>query len=223
MKICARKFFWILLFAVVLIFCCRLYFRAEVENQKEFDSLLVKSEKVLLAQAVAGTKSQTEMPNAPATSATTTRSATTTSTPEQLFPVVRVIDGDTIVVLINGTDETVRLLGMDTSETVDPRKPVQCFGPEASLETKSLLDGREVSLQSDEAQSDRDKYGRLLRYVFRDDGLFVDEFLVKQGFAREYTYFGVAYKYQTAFRTDQVVARNAGLGLWATSTCNGKR
>ena len=136
--------------------------------------------------------------------------------------VARVIDGDTIVVLMDDKKETVRLLGMDTPETVDPEKPVQCFGPEASAETKSLLDGREVSLQSDPTQSDRDKYGRLLRYVFRDDGLFVDEYLIKEGFAREYTYFGVAYKYQTQFRADQKAAQLAGLGLWATSTCGGK-
>ena len=135
-----------------------------------------------------------------------------------LVSVVRVVDGDTIVVTIGDRDETVRLLGIDAPETVDPRKPVQCFGIEASNETKSLLDGRQVFLQIDPTQSDRDKYGRLLRYVFRDDGLFVDEFLIKSGFAFEYTYLGVPYKYQTAFRADQVAARLAGLGLWAKSS-----
>jgi micrococcal nuclease len=139
------------------------------------------------------------------------------------YAVSRVIDGDTIVVLMEGKEETVRLLGIDTPETVDPRKPIQCFGIEASNETKSLLDGRQVTLQSDQTQSDRDKYGRLLRYVFRDDGLFVDEYLIKAGFAYEYTYLGVPYKYQTTFRTDQKSAKLAGLGLWATSTCAGKR
>jgi micrococcal nuclease len=146
-----------------------------------------------------------------------------TSTTADVIPVVRVIDGDTIVVTLAGKDDTVRLLGMDTPETVDPRKPVQCFGPQASAETKSLLDGQSVHLTADPTQSDRDKYGRLLRYVFRDDGLFVDEFLVQQGFAREYTYFSVPYKYQTAFRADQSAAKSAGLGLWSIATCNGKR
>jgi micrococcal nuclease len=140
-----------------------------------------------------------------------------------LFLVDRVIDGDTVVVLMEGKEETVRLLGIDTPETVDPRKPMQCFGEEASAETRSLLNGRQVTLRNDPTQSDRDKYGRLLRYVFRDDGLFVDEYLVKTGFAYEYTYFGVPYKYQTAFRADQKSAKLAGLGLWATSTCAGKR
>ena len=207
---------------MTVIFCCALYFYAKFENQKENFSQIsarntekTETKQIVTTSAVGqmGKVSQliSPLPKGNATSAA-----------GRLFVVERVVDGDTIVVAMNGDDETVRLLGMDTPETVDPRKPVQCFGPEASAETKSLLDGREVTLQSDPTQSDRDKYGRLLRYVFRDDGLFVDEFLVQQGFAREYTYFGVDYKYQIAFRADQSAARVAGLGLWATSTCDGK-
>jgi micrococcal nuclease len=209
-----KKIFWILFF-LLLIFCCWFYFSTKFERPAA--DVAVPSGSGLLDPVPFS-----QMPSV-VERKENTQSATATSAVERLFVVDRVIDGDTIVVLMNGEDETVRLLGMDTPETVDPRKPVQCFGPEASAETKSLLDGREVSLQNDPTQSDRDKYGRLLRYVFRDDGLFVDEFLVQQGFAREYTYFGVPYKYQTIFRTDQAAAKSAGLGLWATSTCDGKR
>jgi micrococcal nuclease len=204
MKSFQKALFWIFIF-VATIFCCRLYFSAENKSSEENFSRVAVQTKILSTTLHAG--------YAPAL-----QIATTTAS----VPVSRVIDGDTIVVLLGGQEETVRLLGMDTPETVDPRKSVQCFGPEASAETKSLLDGRDVTLQSDPTQSDRDKYGRLLRYVFRDDGLFVDEFLVQQGFAREYTYFNSAYEYQTKFRADQAAAQLAGLGLWATSTCDGK-
>src|SRR5205085_3089746 len=87
--------------------------------------------------------------------------------------VARVVDGDTIVVHLGGRTETVRLLGIDTPETVDPRKPVQCFGTEASHRTKELLPpGTGVRLERDVEA--RDIYGRLLAYVRRDDGTFVN-------------------------------------------------
>ncbi len=201
-----KKNFFLIFLVLLLIFCCWLYINAEFENKNHPPiSGQIKSTTIVTPTIISATTTETINQN------------------QQLFPVSRVIDGDTIVVLMDGREETIRLLGMDTPETVDPRKPVQCFGVEASNETKSLLDGREVTLQSDPTQSDRDKYGRLLRYVFRDDGLFVDEYLVKEGFAYEYTYFGLSYKYQIKFRTDQKSAQSVGLGLWATSTCDGKR
>ena len=83
-----------------------------------------------------------------------------------LYKVTKVRDGDTIEVDYNGKTEAVRLVGIDTPETVDPRKPVQCFGVEASNKLKLLLSDTSVSLEVDETQSDRDKYGRLLRFVF---------------------------------------------------------
>ncbi len=138
-----------------------------------------------------------------------------TSTPSGFVPVVRVIDGDTIVVSIADADEIVRFLGVDTPEVVDPRKPVQCFGKEASVETKSLLDDQSVRLVADPTQANRDKYGRLLRYVYLPDGTFVDELLVRLGFAREYTYENKPYKFQTEFRADQASAQATGLGLWS--------
>jgi micrococcal nuclease len=132
--------------------------------------------------------------------------------------VVRVVDGDTLLVRIDGAEERVRLLGIDTPESVDPRSPVDCFGPEASAATEALLPaGTRVTLVRDVEA--RDRYGRLLAYVHRaDDGTFVNLALAEQGYASVLTYPpNVAH-------TDELVAaaaraREAGLGLWGA--CGG--
>lgn len=126
------------------------------------------------------------------------------------FAVLRVIDGDTIEVDINGKPERVRYIGMDTPETVHPEKPVQCFGKEASEKNKELVAGKKVRLESD--VTDRDKYGRLLRYVYVDD-IFVNLELVKQGYATVYTY-PPDIKYTELFVEAQKEARANQLGLW---------
>ena len=96
------------------------------------------------------------------------------------YRVIRVIDGDTIEIDMNGTLEKVRLIGVDTPETVDPRKRVQAFGKEASAFTRNLLIGEDVFLRS--GSESRDRYGRLLAYVFRaPDGMFVNLEIVRQG------------------------------------------
>ncbi|MBI2196596.1 thermonuclease family protein [Candidatus Daviesbacteria bacterium] len=126
--------------------------------------------------------------------------------------VTKVVDGDTIVV--NG-EQTIRLIGIDTPETVDPRRPVACFGKEASSETKSLLSGKEVILQKD--VSEIDKYKRLLRYVFlplpSGQTLFVNDYLVREGFAKVLTY-PPDVKYNTQFRQAETEAREENRGLW---------
>ena len=134
------------------------------------------------------------------------------------YPVVKVVDGDTIDVVINNKTERLRLIGINTPETVDPRKPVECFGKEASNKAKELLAGQTVALAGDVTQDERDKYGRLLRYVWREDGLFFNLEIVKQGFAYEYTY-NLPYKYQTEFKNAQGYARVNKLGLWADGAC----
>ncbi len=121
--------------------------------------------------------------------------------------VSRVVDGDTIE-LDNG--QKVRYIGIDTPETVDPRKPVQCFGKEASKKNKELVEGKTVRLEKD--VSDKDKYGRLLRYVYVGD-LFVNLELVKQGFAHSYTY-PPDVKYQEEILAAEQEAREASRGLW---------
>lgn len=137
-----------------------------------------------------------------------------------VYLVSRVVDGDTIVVDMGGYDETVRLIGVNTPETVDPRKPVQCFGREASDFVKGMLTGKSVRLEPDPTQADRDKYGRLLRYVYLGDVL-VDEEIISSGYGFEYTY-DIPYEFQNEFKASEAYAQAGGIGLWATSTCDGE-
>lgn len=137
------------------------------------------------------------------------------------FLVVKVIDGDTVEVNISGKVQKVRLLGIDTPELHDPRKPVQCFGREAYEKSQELLGGQKVRLESDLSQGDLDKYGRLLRYVFLPDGQMVNFMLVEGGFAHEYTYQSNPHKYQANFRHAQEQAKDAGKGFWSQQTCQG--
>jgi len=142
--------------------------------------------------------------------------------PQKLYPVTDVVDGDTIKTLISGYVITIRLLGINTPEVVDPRKPVECYGREASAETKSLLTGKSVSISLNPNYERVDMYGRLLAYVRLVDpndistiSLFVNEFLVKQGFAYEYTFNEKnPYQYQKQFKVDELEAKNAKRGLW---------
>lgn len=131
----------------------------------------------------------------------------------QTAKVTRVIDGDTIELENN---QRVRYIGIDTPETVDPRKPVQCFGQEASAKNKELVEGKTVNLEKD--VSDIDKYGRLLRYVYVDN-IFVNDYLVKEGFAHAST-FPPDVKYQDIFRESARQAKSQGIGLW--SSCQGQ-
>jgi len=130
-----------------------------------------------------------------------------------LLAVTKVVDGDTIHVLINGTNQTIRLIGIDTPEVVDPRKPVQCFGKEASSRAKLLLTGKMVRLEDDPTQGDKDKYGRLLRYVFLEDGTNFNKKMITDGYAHEYTY-NLPYKYMEEFRRYEREARENRKGLW---------
>jgi micrococcal nuclease len=136
------------------------------------------------------------------------------------YSVVSVVDGDTIKINMGGTTETLRLIGIDTPETVDPRKPVQCFGIEASNKAKELLENKKVRIEKDSTQGERDKYSRLLAYIFREDGLFYNKYIIEQGYAHEYTY-GTPYKYQAEFKAAEKVARENLRGLWSPDTCNG--
>lgn len=146
----------------------------------------------------------------------------TQTTSVDTYSVVRVVDGDTIVVSKNGLETKVRMIGINTPESVDPRKTVQCFGLEASHKTKELLEGQTVRLTLDPTQSATDKYGRTLAYVYRSDGLLINQELIQQGYAYEYTY-KLPYQFQKEFKTLEKTARENGYGLWAASTCAGKK
>ena len=138
------------------------------------------------------------------------------------FSVAKVVDGDIIDVLIDGQKARIRLIGLDTPEVVDPRKPVQCFGHEASKRMTELVSGKKVRLERDPTQANRDKYGRLLRYVFLPDGTNVAEKMIREGYGHEYTY-QLPYKYQKQFREAERYARDHALGLWAPGACSPSR
>lgn len=150
-----------------------------------------------------------------------TPAAAQTASTTPLLPVVRVVDGDTIVVLRGGDETKVRLIGINAPESVDPERPVQCYGKEAGLHMKMLLEGRSVQLTYDDTQDRYDKYGRLLAYVYRDDGLFVNEEMIHDGYAYEYT-FKTPYVFQQEFKSTEREARSEVSGLWSPQTCNGR-
>lgn len=149
--------------------------------------------------------------------------STFTSDTRQQATLVKVVDGDTIAVLINGKNETIRIIGIDTPEVVDPRKTVECFGKEASETARKYFEdsGKKLWLEADATQDDRDKYRRLLRYVFIDGGsVDFGKIMIELGFASEYTY-NVPYKYQQAYKQAEKEAREAKKGLWADDACMG--
>jgi micrococcal nuclease len=127
--------------------------------------------------------------------------------------VLRVVDGDTILVAVSGREERVRYIGVDTPETVKPNTRVQCFGKRASAANHRLVDGRAVRLVAD-AEA-RDRYGRLLAYVYRaDDGLFVNEALIRRGYATTLT-IAPNVRFADRFAALAGQARDAGRGLWS--------
>jgi micrococcal nuclease len=148
----------------------------------------------------------------------------TISSPEEstgsYYKVERVTDGDTFRINMDGTDETVRLIGINTPEIVDQDRPIQCFGKEASARLKAIVDGELVRLEYDDSQSLRDTYGRLLAYAYLEDGEMVNRKMIAEGYAYEYTYL-TPYKYQKEFRQLQTLAKTTNRGLWSESTCNG--
>ena len=112
------------------------------------------------------------------------------------------------------------MIGINTPETVDPRRPVECFGKEASNKAKELLTGQAVILYSDPTQTERDKYDRLLRYVFLSDGTDYGEKMIEEGYAYEYTY-NVPYQKQGIYRIAQRDVEVLKKGLWADNACSG--
>jgi micrococcal nuclease len=146
---------------------------------------------------------------------------TATPTPVRtLARVVRVVDGDTIVVEIDGEEYRVRYIGIDTPETVHPDRPVEWMGPEASAANKALVGGKRVYLEKD--LSETDQYGRLLRYVFLPEGTFVNAELVRLGYAQVSTY-PPDVRYVDLYLEMQRAAQAAGRGLWGpTPTPEGR-
>ncbi len=133
--------------------------------------------------------------------------------------IVRVVDGDTVVARVDGVDERIRMIGIDSPESVKQDSPVECFGPEASQHLKDLLPaGTPVRLELD--QEPRDRFDRLLAYVFRsDDDLFVNRAMVADGYAAAFVYKpNVAYTPTLQDASRQ--AKSAGAGLWSACSAN---
>ena len=130
----------------------------------------------------------------------------------EIAQVLRVVDGDTIVVELNGQQETVRYIGIDTPETKHPTKGVEPYEPEASERNRELVEWQAVELERD--VSDRDRYGRLLRYVYVD-GEMVNRTLVVEGYARAAEY-PPDMAYARDFRMLEAIAREYGRGIWSS-------
>ncbi len=126
---------------------------------------------------------------------------------EDFLKVSRVVDGDTIEL---ETGEKVRYIGIDTPETKDPNRDVECYGKEASNKNKELVEGKEVRLEKDVSETDR--YGRLLRYIYIDD-VFINDFLVREGYAKASSY-PPDIKHQEQFKESEKYARENNKGLW---------
>jgi micrococcal nuclease len=124
--------------------------------------------------------------------------------------VVRVVDGDTVVVRYERREERIRLIGVDTPETVHPNKPIEAYGEEAKEYTKKKLEEKDIQIEFD--VQERDRYGRLLGYIWLDGLLFNDE-LLRMGYARVAT-FPPNVKYVETFKETERNAREKQVGLW---------
>jgi len=125
--------------------------------------------------------------------------------------VTRVVDGDTVHVLLRGKDVTIRFIGVDTPETVAPGQPIECYGPESSRFTTHQLTGRRVRLEFDAERID--PFGRTLAYLWISGGSMFNETLVREGFATVATY-PPDTRYADRFEGAQRSAKEAGRGLW---------
>lgn len=131
------------------------------------------------------------------------------------YKVTKVIDGDTFNIFIEEEkrEATIRVLGINTPETVDERKEVECYGPEASKKAKEILNGKNIKLSWSPDREYKDKYNRYLAYVYIDDFGSFGEYMLKYGFAREYTY-GKPYSKREEYRRLESLAKAKSLGLW---------
>lgn len=130
------------------------------------------------------------------------------------YTVAEFFDGDTISVNMNGSVEKIRMIGVDTPETHDPRKPVQCFGRAASEFTKNLIGKQKVRLEADPLNTNRDRYDRLLRYVYLPNGTLVNAQIIIEGYGFAYTSFPMQKAEE--FEKYETNARDNNLGLWGS-------
>lgn len=131
----------------------------------------------------------------------------------KMYTVVNVVDGDTIKIQNGSEIETVRLIGVDTPETVHPSKPVECYGKEAARFLENLVKDKQVYVELDKSQGERDRYGRLLAYIFLLDKVLLNQLIISEGYGFEYTH-NTPYKYQEDFKKAEQSATASQRGLW---------
>jgi len=239
------KLVFIVIFSLATIFSFALLFTEEITSSPQTQPVVVKSltpevrpEPNTNAQIVSenshetndytdiklNSNTETLANNAgtPNTASTSEGTAVPTSLTSSLitdeYAVVSVVDGDTVKLAMQGRTETIRLIGINTPETVHPSRPVECMGAEASDKAKQLLTGKVVRFESDDTQGARDRFGRLLGYLFLPNGDNVGEVMIRSGYAHEYTYSNV-YRYQSTFKAAEQTARTNEVGLWAEGVC----
>jgi micrococcal nuclease len=176
--------------------------------------------------------SQPEVATAPASSPTAQPPATAIASPATPAPtpsasptatplvgtVAEVVDGDTIRVQLPTGLERVRIIGIDTPETVDPHRPPACYGAEATAFAKEILEGKTVTLETDPTQDQRDKYDRLLAHVHVGDTLYAAE-VISRGFGIHYVY-EVPSIHAAELAAAEDAAKDANAGIW--SACQGR-
>lgn len=149
--------------------------------------------------------------------------STTVALVEANALVIRVVDGDTLEARLDSepaTEYKIRLLGVNTPETVDPRRAVQCYGKQASDFTKNTLNGKRVRLDADPKADERDKYGRLLRNVILEDGTDFNALLIREGYANAYLSFPLNAARKVELRKLEAEAKAAKRGLWGVEGCS---
>jgi len=141
---------------------------------------------------------------------------TLSKTQPGLYVVTKAVDGDTIEVNMNGKTEPIRFIGVDTPETHDPRKAIQCFGVAAAAFTKGSLEahGNHVRLEADPLNTNRDRYNRLLRYVYLPDNTLLNAEIIKQGYG--FAYLGFPFTKSDEFHAYELIARTQNKGLWGS-------
>jgi micrococcal nuclease len=142
------------------------------------------------------------------------------NTPIPQYKVTKVVDGDTVDVDIAGTVSRIRLIGIDTPELNNSNNLRDCFSTEATSKMSELVLNKYVILESDLTQGDKDKYDRLLRYIFLPDQTNINKKMISDGYAFEYTY-NTQYKYRAEFKLAETQAKSSKIGLWSSTTCNG--
>jgi micrococcal nuclease len=165
---------------------------------------------VLIVALVVGAQYFGWLPTSSSTVEQTTQTAT--SSQPGTYAIDHFVDGDTIAIKMNGKTESVRMIGVDTPETHKPNTPVQCYGPAAAAYTKQLIGTGRVRLESDSQSTNRDRYDRLLRYVYLPDGRLLEAELIKNGYGFAYTQF--PFSKSDEFTQFQADAKAANKGLW---------